>query len=81
VVDTEPTLKILEESIEKDFRSRDGFQKEALSKASIQIIKIETRDSVNTIVQFLNAYSGKPAAIEVVKKEGTWQINLENFKP
>jgi hypothetical protein len=81
VVDTEPTLKILEESIEKDFRSRDGFQKEALSKASIQIIKIETRDSVNTIVQFLNAYSGKPAAIEVVKNEGIWQINLENFKP
>jgi hypothetical protein len=81
VVNSEPTLKMLEESIEKDFRSRDGFQKDALSKASIQIIKIETRDSTHTVVQFLNEYSGKPAAIEVVKKEGIWQVSLENFKP
>lgn len=81
VVNSEATLKMLEESIEKDFRSRDGFQKDALSKASIQIIKIETRDSVNTVVQFQNAYSGKPSAIEVVKKGGIWQVSLENFKP
>lgn len=81
VVSTGSTQKILEEYIEKDFRSRDGFQKDALSKASIQIIKIETRDSVNTVIQFLNAYSGKPAAIDVVKKEGIWQVSLEKFKP
>lgn len=81
LVNTESSQKILEESIEKDFRSRDGFQKDALSKASIQIIKIENRDSVNTHVEFLNAYSGKPAAIDVVNKEGVWQVSLENFKP
>jgi hypothetical protein len=33
-------IKTLKENIEKEFRSRNGFEKTALSKASIQIKQI-----------------------------------------
>lgn len=66
----------LTENIEKDFRSRNGFQKEALSKSSIQIIEIINVDSTTTLLHFNNAYTGKEAKLEIRKQNGLWRVNL-----
>lgn len=70
---------ILEERIEKDFRARDGFGKEALSKASIQILRIINADSTHTHLHFTNAYTGKDARLNITKVNGLWRVNLQNF--
>lgn len=76
VEQNEANKKLLEENFEKDFRSRDGFAKEALSKSSIQIIEIITVDSTTTLLHFNNAYNGKDTKLEIRKQSGLWRVNL-----
>jgi len=68
---------LLEQNIEKDFRARDGFGKEALSKASIQIKEIKTIDSTTTLLYYTNAYNNKVSELEIRKIAGLWRVNLE----
>ncbi len=70
---------ILSETIEKDFRARDGFGKEALSKASIRIMEIKTIDTATTLLYFTNAYSQKMNELEIKKSGGLWRVNLEKM--
>jgi hypothetical protein len=78
VIQDEANAAILENKIEKDFRSRDGFGKEALSKASIQIIEIKNIDSSHTLLLFKNAYTGNETQLEISKIEDTWRVSLLN---
>jgi hypothetical protein len=76
IVQDEANKTFLENEIEKDFRSRDGFGKESLSKASIQVNKIITIDSNHTVVHFKNAYTGSDAQLNIIRQGGLWRINL-----
>jgi hypothetical protein len=78
IVQDEANALYLESKIEKDFRARDGFGKEALSKASIQIMKIKKTDSTHTLLLFKNAYSGMNTQLEIKMVEGLWKVNLLN---
>jgi hypothetical protein len=67
---------LLKSIFEKNFRARGGFEKEALSKASIQIRDIITEDSTHTLIRFDNAYFSCQSDLMVEKKEAIWRINL-----
>lgn len=67
---------LLKSIFEKDFRSRGGFEKDALSKASIQIRDIITEDSTHTLIRFDNAYFSCQSDLLIEKKDAKWRINL-----
>lgn len=64
----------LEEVVEKDFRARDSFGKEALSNASIQIDKIDYVNDGLTFILYVNAYNGLHDTLRVLKKDNGWYI-------
>lgn len=70
----------LENEVEKDFRSRNSFTKDSLSKASIQISRITTIDSTTTVMAFTNAYHNSEAVLTVQKENGLWRIRIEKIK-
>lgn len=73
---TETNINTLKNRIEADFRSRDGFGKEALSKSSIQIQAIETLPDKNVKIKFLNAYTGQKDSLLVLPVGDTWAVRL-----
>lgn len=79
IVKDDTNRKTLKENIEKEFRSRNGFEKTALSKASIQIKKITVLDSALTQIQFLNAFTTKEALLEVKKADGIWKVDISKM--
>jgi hypothetical protein len=76
IIADEENRLILEQTIEKDFRARDGFGKEALSKASIQIREIKTTGNNTTLLYFNNAYTNKVSALEIKKEGEFWRVDL-----
>jgi hypothetical protein len=76
IIANEENRKILDKTIEKDFRARDGFGKEALSKASIRINEIKTIDSSTTLLYFTNAYTNKASELEIKKEGEYWRVDL-----
>jgi PBP1b-binding outer membrane lipoprotein LpoB len=76
LVPVEANETILKEKFEKDFRGRNGFEKTALSKASIQISEIKVVNSNITELQFLNAYSTQEATLEIKNINGEWRVDL-----
>lgn len=80
IVQDKENKALLKETFEKDFRSRGGFEKDALSKASIQIRDIQTEDSTHTQIRFDNAYFSCQSDLVIEKKEGLWRINLARSK-
>jgi hypothetical protein len=73
---TESNMNTLKNRIEADFRSRDGFGKEALSKSSIQIQSIETLADKSVKIKFTNAYTAQPDSLLVVPNGDSWQVRL-----
>lgn len=80
IVPGETNETILSDQIEKDFRSRDGFGKEALSKSSIQIKNVQVLDSTTTLLKFVNAYNARENTLEIKKTGGLWKVNLSGLK-
>lgn len=76
IINNEENRVILEQTIEKDFRARDGFGKEALSKASIRINEIKTMDNGTTLLYFTNAYTNKASELEIKKEGEFWRVDL-----
>lgn len=73
---TETNINTLKNRIEADFRSRDGFGKEALSKSSIQIQGIETLADNSVKIKFTNAYTAQPDSLLVMPNGDSWQVRL-----
>lgn len=73
---TETNLNTLKNRIEADFRSRDGFGKEALSKSSIQIQAIENLSDKTLKIRFTNAYTTKSDSLLVLPNGDSWQVRL-----
>lgn len=80
IMKEEPNPSILKDSIEADFRSRDGFGKEALSKASIRVIKVTALDSTSTIMEYTNAYSQSPGILAILKMDGKWRVVIKKWR-
>jgi hypothetical protein len=76
IVKNDENRVILEQTIEKDFRTRDGFGKEALSKASIRINDIKTINNTTTLIYFTNAYTNKESELEIKKEGEFWRVDL-----
>lgn len=76
LVPTPQNLQVLENDIEKDFRSRDGFGKEKLSKSSIVINGVENQGDTATFIKYINAYNNKPTSIKCVLVNGEWKADL-----
>ena len=72
--------EMLKDQIEKDFRSRNSFAKDSLSKSSIQINKISAIDTLTTIIEFTNAYYRKEGILLVKKVDGYWRVKIEKLK-
>jgi hypothetical protein len=67
---------LLEERIERDFRSRNSSAKEALSKASIVVQRLEQPADSVVLLTYLNAYDNQPRQLRVVNRAGNWQTDL-----
>lgn len=80
IVPGDATKSLLKDSIEQDFRSRDGFGKEALSKSSIRIDNIKTQDSVTTTLEFTNAYFNAKSILVIKKANGLWKVDIQKWK-
>ncbi len=80
IIKDDAMKSLLKDSIEKDFRSRDAFAKEALSKASIQIDNLITKDSSTTILEFSNAYNHAQSTLLIQKREGQWKVGIQKWK-
>lgn len=76
IIDNEENKQLLKEVFEKDFRKRGGFEKEALSKASIQIVAIQTDKEGNTSIKFNNAYFSTQSQLWVEDADNLWRVNL-----
>ncbi len=70
-------VETLRNTIEKDFRSRDSNQKEALSQSSIQINRVENVDANTTLLYFTNAYNDKPDTLKIKTIYGKWLVDLQ----
>lgn len=81
LVATDENKHLLEERIEKDFRSRDAFDKERLSNASIQISKVESNGDTLQLIHFTNAYNGKPQVLKCVFRQQQWRTDLAYSYP
>lgn len=73
---TDTNINTLKNRIEADFRSRDGFGKEALSKSSIQIEAIEHLADKTLKIRFNNAYTNKSDSLLVLPNGDNWQVRL-----
>ena len=80
IVPDDATRNLLKDSIEQDFRSRDGFAKEALSKSSIRIDNIKAQDSLTTTLEFTNAYFNAKSILVIKKADGLWKIGIQKWK-
>jgi hypothetical protein len=80
IVQDESNSRMLKEDIEKDFRSRNSFAKDSLSKTSIQINKITNVDSLTTIMEFTNAYHNHESVLLIKKENGLWRVRIEKIK-
>lgn len=79
VTDNEAQQKALQ-AIEKDFRSRNSADKEALSKSPMVIKSINNGENGAAVIQFQNAYTQQPASIYCVSAAGLWRVDLEQSK-
>lgn len=70
----------LKNEVEKDFRSRNSFTKDSLSKASIQISRITSINSTTTVMAFTNAYNNSETVLTVQKENGLWRIHIDKIK-
>jgi hypothetical protein len=73
---SEANINTLKNKIEADFRSRDGFGKEALSKSSIQIQAIENQPDKSVKIRFTNAYTNGTDSLLVLPNGDSWQVRL-----
>jgi hypothetical protein len=64
----------LDEVVEKDFRSRNSIQKEALSQSSIQIVQVKTINNEKTLLYFTNAYTKKEDSVRLEKINEKWVV-------
>jgi hypothetical protein len=76
LVPTEENINLLKEQFEKDFRSRNAFEKEKLSNASITINHSEAKGDSVQMIHFINAYHGNEQILKCVKRQGAWQTDL-----
>lgn len=76
LVPTTENIMLLEENIEKDFRSRNSFEKENLSNTSITINHLESKGDSVQLIHFTNAYNGKPQVLKCVQVQGEWKTDL-----
>lgn len=76
LVPSKENIGLLEEKIEKDFRSRNSFEKENLSNASININHIESQGDTVQLIHFTNAYNGKTQVLKCVQVQGEWKTDL-----
>jgi hypothetical protein len=80
IVPTEENKTLLDNKIEQPYHQLPNADRDRLSQASIQIINItnSSQDS-STVINFVNAYDGKPANLKVIKYQGNWLVDLKSM--
>lgn len=76
LVPSPENIALLENNIEKDFRSRNSFDKEKLSNASITINHLESQGDTVQLIHFTNAYNGKTQVLKCIQVQGEWKTDL-----
>lgn len=79
LVPNEKNSQILKE-LEKSYREKDKEGRQQFRLASININEVTDINPTTTVIQYSNSFDKLPQAIQVVKKNDTWLVDLINIK-
>ena len=79
LVPNEKNSQLLKE-LEKSYREKDKEGRQQFRLASININEVTDINPTTTVIQYSNSFDKLPQAIQVVKKNDTWLVDLINTK-
>jgi hypothetical protein len=64
------------DAVEKAYREKDKEGRQQLRTASINISEVKDLTDTSTIIHYNNSFDKQPHALQVVKRDNTWLVDL-----